>query len=72
MDSLNALGERKVIDTSNFDEATIGWPPFPGPDGSSAHPIACSILNVDDDVLILFSLRPYSADDPIYEILDDS
>ena len=25
----------------------------------------------DEDVIILFSLRPYSATKPIYEILDD-
>ena len=126
----------------NFDETKINWQPLPGPDGSPADHLGCSILHIDDeamivdilfkfaanqkivnhrhtsdfntfvvkgelhiydlegnltevrypgtytagvatdephtegggeeDVVVLFSLRPYSNDKPIYEILDET
>ena len=131
-----------MLNIQHFDETKINWQPLPGPDGSPADHLGCSILHIDDeakivdvlfkfsanekivnhrhtsdfntfvvkgelhiydlegntkevrypgtytagiandephtegggqeDVVVLFSLRPYSSDKPIYEILDET
>ena len=131
-----------MLNIQHFDETKINWQPLPGPDGSPADHLGCSILHIDDeakivdilfkfaanqkivnhrhtsdfnsfvvkgelhiydlegnltevrypgtytagvatdephtegggeeDVVVLFSLRPYSNDKPIYEILDET
>ena len=54
-----------MLNVQDFDETKIDWKPLPGPDGSPADHIGCSILHVDNEAKIVDVLFKFSANEKI-------
>ena len=59
-----------MLNIQDFDETKINWKPLPGPDGSPADHIGCSILHVDDEAKIVDVLFKFSANKKIVNHID--
>ena len=54
-----------MLNIQHFDETKINWQPLPGPDGSPADHLGCSILHIDDEAKIVDILFKFSANEKI-------